>query len=441
MSKHLSRTMLLFAAAAVTSLAIAAGTMMDAVVHKPQAQVRSAPALDAPVVATLRRNAPVKIAAQQGLWYQLAEPSGFLRVNDVRMNYGGRENSSSSVREVFGGQAGRGRVSESASVRGLDESNLKSAGYDATQMAKYEAYRASPEQGASAAQIAGRQATQVPYPEEMREARGSQGAARQEDKRRGASMLGGLLGGILGQSGSTAAEGLEVSAGKNEEELLEEELQVGPMIAGRVLGAVPLLDDPQAQQRVNAVGRWIASQTGRPELPWTFGVIDSPEINAFAAPGGYVLLTRGLYELLADDQELAAAIAHELSHVVQRDHYNVLHKQEKRGFLMDVLGSSVSGGGVAGSLAVGVVSATGASVMLTALDRDAEYRSDRAAEIYLARAGYNPMALYAVLQKLAALGTRSSAMAQLFKTHPSIEDRLTQIDRRQYAGLQPYLQR
>src|SRR3546814_11805795 len=71
----------------------------------------------------------------------------------------------------------------------------------------------------------------------------------------------------------------------------------------------------------------MASQTTRPDLPWTFGVIDSPEINAFAAPGGYVMVTRGMYELLANDAEVAAVLGHEISHVVQRDHYNVIHKQ------------------------------------------------------------------------------------------------------------------
>ena len=66
----------------------------------------------------------------------------------------------------------------------------------------------------------------------------------------------------------------------------------------------------------------------RPELPWTFGVIDTPEVNAFAAPGGFVLVTRGMYEIVASDAELSAVLAHEINHCVQRDHYNVIRKQE-----------------------------------------------------------------------------------------------------------------
>lgn len=82
----------------------------------------------------------------------------------------------------------------------------------------------------------------------------------------------------------------------------------------------------------------------------------------------------------------------------------------------------------------------GAKVMLTRLDRDAEYRSDEAAEIYLARSGFNPLALYAVLQKMTALGTAWASLAQLYKTHPLLDDRLDRIDRRGLAGLQQYTQ-
>ncbi len=205
---------------------------------------------------------------------------------------------------------------------------------------------------------------------------------------------------------------------------------------------MPLLADPQAQRRVNLIGRWMASQTTRPELPWTFGVIDSPEVNAFAAPGGYVLVTRGLYDLLADDAEVAAVLGHEISHVVQRDHYEVIRKQAITGTRQNILARQIR---VGGSLAAGMVKdylrRNGAAVMLTSLDRDAEFRADQAAEIYLARSGFNPLALYVVLQKMTSLGTQSAALAQLYKTHPTLGDRLDQIDRRGLTGLEQYSRR
>jgi predicted Zn-dependent protease len=234
----------------------------------------------------------------------------------------------------------------------------------------------------------------------------------------------------------------EKSMGKSEEEMSAEEMALGPEIAGRILGAAPLWQDPAAQQRVNVIGRWVASHTTRPELPWTFGVIDSPEINAFAAPGGYILVTRGMYELLADDAEVAAVLGHEISHVVQRDHYNVIHKQEVAQAGTDALASQINvGGGLAGQFAKDYATRFGAKVMLTSLDREAEFRADQASEVYLARSGFNPLSLYAVLQKMTAFGTQSASLAQLYKTHPGLDDRLDRIDDSQVPGMAAYADR
>ena len=84
-----------------------------------------------------------------------------------------------------------------------------------------------------------------------------------------------------------------------------DEIRIGRHIAGNLLGAAPLVNNRQLQTYVNRVGRWVASTSERPDLKWTFGVIESNDLNAFAAPGGYVFLTRGLYRLLRDESELA----------------------------------------------------------------------------------------------------------------------------------------
>jgi predicted Zn-dependent protease len=231
-------------------------------------------------------------------------------------------------------------------------------------------------------------------------------------------------------------------APKPEQQQAAEELALGPQIAGRVLGARPLWNDAAAQQRVNVVGRWVASQTSRPELPWTFGVIDTSEVNAFAAPGGYILVTRGLYELLASDSEVSAVLGHEISHCVQRDHYNVIRKQELTAMGKDAVSSQVqTGTSLAETYARQYVEEHGAAIMMTALDRDAEFRADKASEIYLARSGMNPMALYSVLQRMTALGEQSASLAQLYKTHPPLHARLDRIDERNYEGLEAYTDR
>ena len=314
-----------------------------------------------------------------------------------------------------------------------------------------ESYRATREQAEAAAAKRGWTATQLAYadefdPEAKARKGGKQGkpekaAASQSEKRERFGFARGVLSQVGGAIGGVVASG-EKLIGKSEQEISEEELALGPLIAGRVLGAAPLVKDPTVQQRVNLIGRWMASRTTRPDLPWTFGVVDDAEINAFAAPGGYILITRGLYQMLESDAEVAAVLGHEISHVVQRDHYNVVRKQEVQGVGRELLASRVStGGGVAGGLAREYVERNGAAIMLTQLDRDAEYRADHAAGVYLARAGTNPLALYAVLQKMTALGASSPRMTQLYRTHPPLDRRLDALDRTQGGALAPYMTR
>jgi len=420
---------------------------MAAVVHKASVEVHASPDFNAPTVATLKKDAHLSVSGQQGLWFQVALPagkSGFVRVTDVRMAYAGKEGSGANAQALFTGKAGKGRVTETAGVRGLDESNLKAAAYDATQLAKLESYRVDAGAAASQAHAQGLQDTQVAWSGEAKPST-KKGGATQAQKRGGLSMVRGLLSSVgvnTGAAGDSAMNVADAAAGKSEEEQTAEELALGPEIAGRVLGAAPLVHDDAMQQRVNRIGRWLASHTARPDLPWSFGVVDSQEINAFAAPGGYILVTRGMYDLLANDAEVAAVLGHEMGHVVQRDHYNVIRKQQTASAVEDAASNQVTvGGGLAGEMAKDYVRKHGATVLLTSLDREAEFRADEASEIYVARAGYNPMALYAVLQKMTAFGTQSARLAQLYKTHPPLTDRLDRIDRRDYAGLLQYTNR
>src|SRR3546814_17966975 len=124
------------------------------------------------------------------------------------------------------------------------------------------------------------------------------------------------------------------------------------------------------------------------------------------------MVTRGMYELLANDAEVAAVLGHEISHVVQRDHYNVIHKQQVTRSGIHAAAGQVSTGNIAESYAKDYAEKFGAGALLTGLDRDAEYRSDQAAEVYLVRSGFHPLALYAVLPKMTAFGTKPTSMAR-----------------------------
>src|SRR3989344_5488771 len=89
-----------------------------------------------------------------------------------------------------------------------------------------------------------------------------------------------------------------------------DEVTLGKDVAANLLGAAPLVNDPALQAYVNKVGMWIALHTSRPNLPWRFGVLDTNSVNAFATPGGYVFITRGMLMRMRDESELAGVLAH-----------------------------------------------------------------------------------------------------------------------------------
>src|SRR5690606_14637679 len=177
-----------------------------ATVHKSKVEVHQAPDFGSPAVAKLRRGDDITVAGQQGLWFQvkLADgASGYLRVTDVRMDYAAQEGGDANVRAVFTGQAGKGRVTETAGVRGLDESTLKSASFNARELAAMEGNRVTPEAAASHARAQGWDATRFAYAAEADT--GERGGASQSQKRSGLglarSLLGSLTGGAVGSSG------------------------------------------------------------------------------------------------------------------------------------------------------------------------------------------------------------------------------------------------
>jgi predicted Zn-dependent protease len=203
----------------------------------------------------------------------------------------------------------------------------------------------------------------------------------------------------------------------------EEEIQLGRQITGNILGAAPLVKDPELQKYVNQVGRWVASQSDRPYLPWHFGVIESEDLNAFAAPGGYVLITKGLYRQLKSESELAGVLGHEIGHVTKKHHLKLLQKQQ----LLNVGAGLLSGKMGKENSTVQKVIGSGAEISARSLDKSAEYEADRIGVILAGRAGYEPFGLPEVLQTIGHAGKDDGRVALLFKTHPHPDDRLASL--------------
>jgi predicted Zn-dependent protease len=202
----------------------------------------------------------------------------------------------------------------------------------------------------------------------------------------------------------------------------EEEVAIGRQAAGNILGAAPLVKDSTLQRYVNRVGRWVASRSERPDLEWHFGVIESDDLNAFAAPGGYVFVTKGLYRGLQSESELAGVLAHEVGHVVKKHHLKIL--QQSR--LVDIGGKLLTTK-VGENEYVKKLIGNGAEIFARSLDKNAEFEADRIAVVLAARAGYDPFGLPTVLQDLSRVARDDSRISLLFKTHPHPDDRLAQL--------------
>ncbi len=206
----------------------------------------------------------------------------------------------------------------------------------------------------------------------------------------------------------------------------EEELAIGKEVVAATLGSYPPIRDTGLQHRLNQVGVWIALQSSRPDLPWRFAAVESDAINAFAAPGGTILVTRGMLGHVANEAELACVLGHEIGHVTRRHHIAVLQKS----LLVSAGASALSATARAGNseeyrrLLIG----ESKEIFNRRLDRSSEREADEDGILLTTRAGYDPTAYLNFMQRLTALKADTNALAALYKTHPTAGERVADVD-------------
>ncbi|KAF1051792.1 MAG: Beta-barrel assembly-enhancing protease [Stenotrophomonas maltophilia] len=242
-------------------------------------------------------------------------------------------------------------------------------------------------------------------------------------------MLLGLLGGLSGCAVNPAT-------GETDFVLMseKEELSLGLSANQEVLKQYPRYEDAKLQAYVQQVGERVARAGDRPNLQYHFTVIDSPDINAFALPGGYIYIHRGLMAYLSSEAELAAVLGHEVGHVTAR--HSV--RQQSQSSAWNMLGQAVAigtGVGAAGDL----TNVLGTAVV-RGYGRDMELQADGLGAKYLARAGYDPTAMIQVVRVLKNQEDFARDEAQrkgqkvqpvgyhgLFDTHPDNDRRLHEV--------------
>jgi len=204
------------------------------------------------------------------------------------------------------------------------------------------------------------------------------------------------------------------------------EIEIGRQLGSILLGTKPLHPNMALQRYVNRLGRWISLQSSRPDLPWTFAVLDDPGFNAFAAPGGYIFVTKGLIDQVADESELAGILAHEITHVVGKHHLKAMRKTAQTGLLTRLVASQLKPD------AAGMVSSQllslGRELYGKGLDQEDELEADRAGVALATRAGFDPYGLVSVLQQLRSAAPDNPLFSLSLSTHPPVQVRLDQIE-------------
>ncbi len=232
-----------------------------------------------------------------------------------------------------------------------------------------------------------------------------------------ARAQGGILNRIARTAGGAAAGSFAMGLAK--------ERQIGREVAAVVTGRWQPVSNAALNDYVNLVGTVVAQQSPRyTELPFRFAVLDTDEINAFAAPGGYIFVTRGALELMESEAELAGVLGHEIAHVDQK---HVL-EQVRKGNMITGAASENDLDGPVMDKAVETL----AGVIFKGLDRGSELESDSLGMLYAAAAGYRPDGLVTFVRRLQANETsprRGRFLSEMRATHPAAADRVAALDR------------
>ena len=214
----------------------------------------------------------------------------------------------------------------------------------------------------------------------------------------------------------------------------EEKAQLGGQVSELVRKRYGVVQDAAVHKYVTLVGRTVAERSSRPELPWTFVVLDTDAVNAFAAPHGYVHITRGALALMKNEAELAGVLAHEIVHVAEEHTIDALKKNTLKS------AAAEQAAGSAGGLMTFLANAAYDNIVDNAYSRGDENASDTKGIALVSAAGYAPQGLGSFLATLAERNKSATEKRGLFSSHPEMQarqDRLTStITSRKLEGTQ-----
>jgi len=208
----------------------------------------------------------------------------------------------------------------------------------------------------------------------------------------------------------------------------QQEVQMGQEYATQINAQLPIVQDPELNRYINVLGDSIARLTSRADLDWHFFIVDSKEVNAFAVPGGFVYVNRGLIERTDRMDEVAGVLGHEIGHVLRRHTVKQMEKAQGAniGVTLACVLTSICNSQVAGA----AINIAGGAVFAR-FSRQDEAEADQEGFNNVVRAGISPVGMVTMFQKLLEeRKSRPAGVEAWFLTHPLEEDRITAIQAR-----------
>lgn len=207
-----------------------------------------------------------------------------------------------------------------------------------------------------------------------------------------------------------------------------QEIQLGRQTAEQAVQTIGLVPDSALQRYVQRIGAEMARESERPDLPWSFGVLDDPTPNAFAAPGGFIFTTRGMMNLMQNEAELAAVLGHEIGHVTAR--HSVTQISRAQLAQIGLVAGSVLFPGAAETL--GGLAQGGLQLLFLSYGREAERQADELGFNYALREGYDVREMRDVFSALQRVGQTEgrSPVPSWLATHPAPAERIQAVEQR-----------
>ena len=205
----------------------------------------------------------------------------------------------------------------------------------------------------------------------------------------------------------------------------QQEVQMGQEYAQQINAQLPIIQDPELNRYINVLGDSIARLTSRSDLDWHFFIVDAQEVNAFAVPGGYVYVNRGLIQRADQMDELAGVLGHEIGHVVRR--HTVKQMEKAQGANIGVTLACVLTS-ICNSQAAGAAINIAGGAVFAKFSRQDEAEADVEGVKNTVRAGISPAGMVTMFQKLLdERKSRPGAVESWFLTHPLEEDRINAV--------------